>query len=103
MGYVSRQNAIPQLTDKVLFGDFPSGEIFHIDADDLPEGGQDAIRRVLFNDNGAQKTLLQLIQEKNTRQGRKPAERADLRFGLGPDAQIFVLNKQDGTIRVLVP
>ena len=103
MGYVYRQQAIPQLTDKVLFGDFPSGEIFYIDANDLPDGGQGAIRRVLLSDNGVPRTLLQLIQEKNADQGKEPATRADLRFGLGPDEQIFVLNKQDGTIRLLVP
>jgi hypothetical protein len=58
---------------------------------------------VLFNDNGTAKTLLQLIQEKNARQGRKPAMRADLRFGSGPDGQILLLNKRDGTVRQLVP
>ena len=29
--------------------------------------------------------------------------RADLRMGVGPNGQIFVLNKRDGTIRLLVP
>jgi hypothetical protein len=58
---------------------------------------------VLFDDNGTSKTLLQLIQEKNTAQGEKPADRADLRFGEGPDGKIFILNKRDGTIRMLVP
>ena len=29
--------------------------------------------------------------------------RADLRFGAGPDNQVFILNKHDGTIRLLVP
>jgi hypothetical protein len=101
-GYVYRQSTIPQLTGLLLFGDNPSGEIFYIRADALPTGGQDAIRRIMFNDNGAQKTLLQLIQEKHTKQGRTPATRADLRFGLGPEGQIFALNKRDGTIRLLV-
>jgi hypothetical protein len=103
MGYVSRQTAIKQLTNKVLFGDNPSGEIFYIDADSLPKGGQDPIHRVLFNDNGTSKTLLQLVKETNVKQGKTPATRADLRFGAGPDGQIFVLNKRDGIIRLLVP
>ena len=47
--------------------------------------------------------LLQLIQEKNAAQGKPPATRADLRFGPGSDGRIFVLNKRDGTIRLLVP
>ena len=100
---VYRHDAIPQLENLVLFGDNPSGEVFYVDADQLPSGGQDAIRRILFNDNEASKTLLQLIQEKNIEQGKSPATRADLRFGTGPDSQIFLLNKRDGTIRLLVP
>jgi len=44
-----------------------------------------------------------VIQEKNTAQGRKPATRADLRISAGPANQVFLLNKGDGTIRVLTP
>jgi Glucose / Sorbosone dehydrogenase len=97
-----RGTAIAPLTNKVIFGDNPSGEVFYIDADRLPTGGQDSIRRVLFNSGGSAKTLLQLIREKNAAQKRPAAERADLRFGAGPDNRIFVLNKQDGTIREIV-
>ena len=42
-----------------------------------------------------------LMQEKNAEQGRNPADRADLRFGTGPDNQVFILNKHDGVIRRL--
>jgi hypothetical protein len=101
--HVYRDGAIPQLASLVLFGDNPSGEIFYIQADDLPSGGQDSIRRILLNDGGEAKTLLQVIQEKNRGQGRSPASRADLRFGPGPDGQVFLLNKYDGIIRLLVP
>ena len=101
--YVYRGNAIPQLANRVLWGDLPSGEIFYIDADNLPTGGQAAIRRVLLIHNGEAKTLLQLIQEKNRQQGKPPATRADLRYGAGPDEQLFIMNKHDGTIRLLVP
>jgi hypothetical protein len=100
---VYRGSAIPQLANLLLFGDNPSGEIFHVSADRLPGGGQDAIRRVLFIHNGARRTLLELIKEKNAAQGKPPATRADLRFGTGPDDEVFVLNKRDGTIRLLVP
>jgi hypothetical protein len=101
--HVYRGNAIPQLTNLLLFGDFPSGEIFYLQADKLPSGGQDGIRRILLTDNGEAKTFLQIIQEKNARQGKKPTARADLRFGAGPDGQVLLLNKHDGTIRLLVP
>ncbi len=103
MGYVYRQKAIPQLANLLLFGDIPSGEVFYINADNLPRGGQDGIRRILFNDNSVSKTLLQLIKEKNVEEGKSPATRADLRFGLGPDGQILVLNKSDGIVRLFVP
>jgi hypothetical protein len=101
--FAYRETAVRQLTNKLIFGDNPSGEIFYLDADNLPNGGQDAIRRILLNDKGTPKTLLQLIQAKNTLQGKEPATRADLRFGTGPQGQLFVLNKRDGIIRMLVP
>ena len=100
---VYRHAAIPQLENTVLFGELVSGEVFYFPADDLPEGGQAAIRRVRFKHRGETKTLLQMIQEKNLAQGREPARRADLRFGTGPNGQIFLLNKQDGIIRRLMP
>lgn len=102
LGYVYRASEVPQLKNLLLFGDIPSGEIFYVFADDLPKGGQASIRRVVFNDKGATKTLLQLVKEKNVAQGKPQAFRADLRFGLGPNGQIFVLNKWDGVIRLLV-
>jgi Glucose / Sorbosone dehydrogenase len=101
-GLVYRNNKIPQLTNLLIFGDNPSGEIFYVNADNLPKGGQDPIRRILLNDRGTSKTFLQVIKEKNGQQGRQSATRADLRFAEGPDGQIFLLNKRDGTIRLLV-
>jgi hypothetical protein len=103
MGYVYRQTAIPQLANLLLFGDIPSGEIFFINADNLPRGGQESIRRILLNDKDGPKTFLQLIKDKNAAQGKTPATRADLRFGQGPNGQIFLINKGDGVIRLLVP
>jgi hypothetical protein len=116
--FVYREKDIRQLQNLILFGDNPSGEIFYVSADQPPAGGQDPIRRVLFNDpptssgspraesrgdKGTQKTLLQLIREKNAAQGKPPAPRADLRMGRGPRGQIFITNKRDGVIRLLVP
>jgi glucose/arabinose dehydrogenase len=99
---VYRADDVPQLEDKVLFADNPSGEIFYVSADDLPEGGQDAIRRILLRHQGTPKTLLQVIQAKNAEQGREAATRVDLRMAEGPEGQVILLNKQDGVIRVLV-
>jgi hypothetical protein len=102
-GLVYRHTAIPQLANLLIFGDNPSGEIFYVNADTQLRGGQSAIRRILLDGNGAPKTLLQLIKEKNMSQGRAPATRADLRFGEGADGKVYLLNKGDGVIRLLTP
>jgi glucose/arabinose dehydrogenase len=100
---VYRSTTIPQLTNRMLFGDMPSGEVFHVSADDLPKGGQHAIRRVLFVTaaGAAARTALEVIQQKNGAQGKTPATRADLRFEADAAGRIFLLNKADGTIRVV--
>ena len=100
--HVYRSSAIPQLANLVLFGDNPSGEVFAFSADDLPTGGQGAIQRILFNNGEGPRTLLQMIQEKNTAKGQEVATRADLRLGVGPESRVFLLNKRDGTIRLVV-
>jgi glucose/arabinose dehydrogenase len=100
---IYRSTTIPQLTNRVLFGDMPSGEVFHVSADKLPSGGQDAIRRVLFvtSKGAAPRTALEIIQEKNVAQGKPAAARADLRLDVNAAGQIFLLNKADGTLRVV--
>jgi hypothetical protein len=100
---VYRGNQIPQLANLVLFADMPSGEILFFNADTLPSGGQAPIRRVILRSNGADRTLLQLIQEKNMAQGKMPSTRSDLRIFFGPNNQVLLLNKGDGTIRQLLP
>ena len=100
---VYRDDAIPQLQDRVLFADFPQGELFHLPADDLPQGGQDAIRRVLLRDGDDTRRLLELVVAKTEEQGREPAVRVDLRLGAGPNGRVFLMNKHDGLIREIVP
>jgi glucose/arabinose dehydrogenase len=100
--YAYRDKAVPQLTDMLIFGDNPTGEVFYVNADKLPKGGQN-FHRILFSDNGANKTLLQIIREKNMAQGKMVATRADLRMGIGPNGQLFLLNKRDGIIRLVTP
>ena len=100
---IYRSTAIPQLTNRIVFGDMPSGEVFHVSADTLPNGGQDAIRRVLFvtAPGAGPRPALEIIQEKNQAQGKTVASRADLRFDVTSAGRIFVLNKADGMIRVI--
>ena len=98
---VYRGSQIPQLANLVLFGDNPSGEIFYFSADKVPNGGQDPIRRVMLMDKGTAKTLLGVIRDRANASGARQPPRADLRFGTGPDNQVFLLNKQDGIVRLL--
>jgi glucose/arabinose dehydrogenase len=93
---VYRDDRIPQLANLLLFADIPSGEMFYVSAGQLPQGGQDPIRRVLFTSNDTGKNLLQVIREKTP-----DAERADIRFGQGPDGRVFLINKADGVVREL--
>jgi len=104
MGYIYRHNRLKKLSNLLLFGDNPSGEMFYVNVDKLPRnGGQDAIRRIVFNDKGQTKNLFDLVKAKTAEQGKKPPTRADLRYGEGPDGRIFILNKWDGVIREIVP
>ena len=75
--------------------------MFYVQVDEPHDGGQGKIRRLLFNHEGETKTLLQLVQESRHRQRLSEIPRADLRFGVGPDGQVFLLNKRDGMIRRL--
>ncbi|MSR35114.1 MAG: hypothetical protein EXR95_00515 [Gemmatimonadetes bacterium] len=45
----------------------------------------------------------QLIRAKNEAQGKPKALRADRRLHPRPDGGVFVVNKNDWTIRLLVP
>ncbi|MEQ1855110.1 MAG: PQQ-dependent sugar dehydrogenase [Longimicrobiales bacterium] len=93
---VYRANRIAPISNMVIWGDNPTGEVFATPADNLPNGGQTSIRRILFNDEGQAKTLLQLIQKHVSN-----ATNADLRLGAGPEGAIFILNKADGIVRRL--
>jgi hypothetical protein len=100
---VYRGSAIPQLANTILFGDNPGGEVFYVSADNVPEGGQEPIGRILLNDEGQPRTLLELIRKANAAQSKPAAARVDLRFGSGRNGEVFLLNKQDGIVRLLVP
>jgi hypothetical protein len=91
---VYRANRVAAIANMIIWGDNPSGEIFAVSADDVPNGGQAPIRRILLDDQGQPKTLVQLIQKHVP-----DATQADLRLGPGPEGAIFLLNKFDGIVR----
>ncbi len=99
---VYRGTQVPSLTGRVLWCDLPSGEFFYVSADDPPNGGQSAVKRILLKDGGTAKTLMDVIRDRNARLGKEAPRRVDLRIGEGPNNDVFLLNKADGVIRKLV-
>ena len=98
---VYRGTDVPQLQNLIIFAELVSGELFYVSADNPPDGGQDAIRRILLRDGEENKTLLQLIQEKNEELDQDEASRADVRIAHTNDGNLFLLNKRDGVIRLV--
>ncbi len=96
-GFVYRGQAISTLQGKYIFGDLVNGRIFFTDADDMTSGtpgGQATIQELTLVHNGSEQTLLQII-------GNAP--RADLRFGIDNDGEIYIIAKRSGEIFRLVP
>ncbi|HEX8341238.1 MAG TPA: PQQ-dependent sugar dehydrogenase [Tepidisphaeraceae bacterium] len=98
-GFVYRGTAIPALTNKYVFGDLQNGRIFYIDPD-VVAGGQNALTELRLTEDGTtQRTLLQIINET----AGVTATRVDLRFGQDALGNIYLMNKQDGTLRMFLP
>lgn len=101
-GFVYRGSNIPYLYGKYIFGDLNFGRIFYADINDLINAGSDnslamaTIHELTLVDNGVDSFLRDIIAP-----GASVADRADLRFGLGEDGEIYILTKFDGTIRYL--
>ena len=104
VGEVARGTGIAGLDGKLLLGDFPSGVMMVLDVDSDPlDGGQSGLfELVTLDENGDRVRLIDLINQTRAANNLGAAGRADLRYSVGTDGQVFVLNKQDGTIRQLV-
>ncbi len=96
-GPVYRGAVIPGLAGRLLFSDFVNGVPYTLDADNLPNGGQDGITQLRLRVNGTELSFLDIIHQVNA-----SATRADLRFGTDAQANIYFLDKQDGVIRRVV-
>lgn len=112
-GVVYRGSDFPQLNGMLFFGDFANnhGPVFAVHTDDLVQqedfsninnlnGGNIApFEEVQLTVNGAQKTMLQIIRDAS---GNQNLGRTDIRFNIGPDGELYILNKRDGRVRRLV-
>jgi hypothetical protein len=95
-GVVARGTDAPDLEGKLIFGDIAWGVVFAIDAENAGGGGSGAIRTVRLSFDGIENTLLRKLRSEGN-----DSERVDLRFGTDQTGRIFLLNKQDGIIRVV--
>ncbi len=103
-GYVyNGQAQIPGLQGKYIFGDIYNGRIFYCPVDQLSIGRQQEPLelRLVFTSSWnslskSEMSYLSVIQTKVY------TLRADLRFGMDKEGEIYIASKQDGMIRKLV-
>jgi len=91
-GPVYRGTLAPELTGKVLFGDIPLGRIFLVDESALSFGAQADLKEARLRLNGVEGTLTSFVGN----------SRADLRWGMDGDGEVFVMTKTDGKIRRII-
>ena len=89
-GFVYRGSRLPALYGKYLFGDIVSGRVLYTLASEMSENETDAeIREVLLLDSeGTRRSFGHFAQR----------PRADLRFGMDAEGEIYLLSKANGTI-----
>jgi hypothetical protein len=95
-GFVYRAPELAALQGAFLFGDIAKGRVFSFDADHLPTGGPNGISEPHLRFDGVERTMFEEIHLHNP-----SAARVDLRFGTDRNGRIFLLNKQDGIVRVI--
>jgi len=89
-GFVYRGNSIPDLYGKYVFGDIVKGRFFYCEESEMTTDNQFAQihELVIYDENEEETNLLDLVD----------ATRADLRFGMNNEGEIYVLSKRNGKI-----
>ena len=87
-GYVYRGQQIPALQGKYIFGDIVTGRLFSVQSNQLSLGQQATIQALGVQVNGQETTLEELTGSK----------RVDLRFGVGPEQELYLFTKADGRV-----
>ncbi|HCR28912.1 MAG TPA: sugar dehydrogenase [Opitutae bacterium] len=99
-GFAYEGSKIDALKGKYLFADIVRGRIFVIDTDGLEPGKLAEISELRLSFDGEEKDLLDVAGYPNT---YHPGMRADLRFGIDEEGEIYLLTKGDGWVRKLAP
>jgi hypothetical protein len=103
---IDEANPASRLHGKLIFGDIVEGHIFYADAGSVvtADDGDPSTTANVFTltliHGGVEKTLLQVVRDELANQS---LARADLRFGSDEAGTMYVMTKQDGFVRRLVP
>jgi len=87
-GYVYRGVLANALFGKYIFGDIRNGKLYVTDADSLVQNTQSEFQEVELELGGSKVTMLQLAG----------GSRADLRFGIDDNNELYLLEKRQGKI-----
>ena len=89
-GFVYRGNLIPGLKGKYIFGDIVKGRVFYMEEHEMIKN--QSFTKIheffIYDDNGNRTSMLNLAGN----------SRADLRFGLDAQNELYLLSKQNGKI-----
>ena len=94
-GYVYRGTKIPELDGHYIFGDLINGRVFHLPVTSLQQGSQATIYELTLKRNGVTTTMRDIVKGQY--------DRVDMRFGQGPGGAMYIMSKQDGWIRRIMP
>lgn len=92
-GYVYRGSDLPAMAGKFIFGDIKFGDLWIVDADSLSQGTQSDIEVLNLELDGQPTTMFELAGNN---------ERADIRFGIDDDQELYLLEKRKGMIYKVV-
>jgi hypothetical protein len=83
-------SALPALDGLLLFGDVRRGRVFYVRVDELRQGAQARVHEARLLLDGTDQSLTE-------REGR-----ADLRWGVDHEGEVYIMTQSDGTIRKIV-
>jgi mono/diheme cytochrome c family protein len=85
-------SSLPELKNKIIFGDIVKGRIFYIESDGIQLGKQSTIKEMKVSLGGKVTTMVEL----------SGAQKVDMRFGRDHLGELYVMSKPDGKIYKVV-
>jgi mono/diheme cytochrome c family protein len=111
-GFVYRGKLIPELKDKLVFGDITTGRIWYANRADMlaaDDGNPTTVAPIYEMDAGLRRITEETYRERGGKGEALPGMgaiagrgRVDLRFAVDSDGELYILTKSDGMIRKVV-